>query len=60
MTEGDQYTLQALHTKVDRMGDRLTTIETKMNVWQQMVVPMLTGFVGVVGGILLAAFALRG
>ena len=56
----DGYGIASLHTKVDVMAGRLTVIETRLNVWQQMVIPMVTGFMGVVGGILLAVFALKG
>lgn len=52
--------LSRIESKIDTNSGRLTVIETRLNVWQQMVIPMVTGFMGVVGGILLATFALRG
>ena len=58
--DDEQYTLRALHGKIDGMVGRITVIETRLNVWQQMVIPMVTGFMGVVGGIVLAVFALKG
>lgn len=49
-----------LEEKIDQLLGRVTVIETRLSVWQNMVIPMLTGFVGVVSGILLAIFALKG
>ena len=60
MGDDDAFTLKSLHGKVDVMAGRITVIETRLNVLQQMVIPMVTGFMGVVGGIVLAVFALKG
>lgn len=49
-----------LHQKVDAALLDLRALRTEFNVWKQAVIPMSTGFVGVVGGILLGVFALKG
>lgn len=52
--------LHAISLKLDQTATRLTVIETQMTTWRSTVMPMLTGFVGVVAGVILAVFALRG
>lgn len=38
----------------------LLVIKTRLDVWQNVVLPVSASFVGIVAGVILAVFALRG